>query len=326
MESLRAHALVSVVSIACTAGGGRTETGTSVGVNEDSTGSTDASATDSVSGPDGSDGGPTGDAEATSVSGDTTGVDADSTGDGATEGPALPCDEDPNTCDAWFLPRGGNAWEAVTIGGPAALAPNSAVLAAFDIEADRIAFVITQDEVIEVDLEARTWEAKTMVADRFPEVEAPVSSAYSIPAYWGGKPDAPEGITIAGSDVAFLYTYANGTFTYDQSTVFGPEWDGPGAPAGADVRAMWLDVTNDDGWVTNDLSDLCETSGPVGPYLAVVTADAVHPMDVGVCFDFFPGVAYAEFGPLALPGAPPPDRVGGAAYNETTGLVVFAGE
>lgn len=292
-------------------------------MNEDSTGATDADPSTSAADDDDDDG-VSSVAEATAATGEgTSGADVDGSG---TEGMALPCAEDPASCDAWFLPKGTNAWEAVTIGGPAALAPSSAVLAAFDIEAERIAFVVTADEVIEVDLESRTWVAKTTVADRFPEIEAPVLSAYSIPAYWGGNEGAPEGITIAGSDVAFLYNFANGAFTYDQSTVFGPEWNEPGAPAGADVRAMWLDVTNGDGWVTNEVSELCEANGPVGPYLSVVTGDAVHVMDVGVCFDFFPGVPYGQFGPFAFDGAPPPDRVGGAAYNESTGLVVFAGE
>jgi len=308
--------------VACSKGDGRQGTGTSIGV-DDTTGAQTTSATadddatasgsDATSGSEGADG--------TS----TTAVD-DSSG-GSSEGPALPCEDDPSACDAWFLPPGASTWEAVTIGGPAALAPSSAVLAAFDIEAERTAYLLTVDEVIEVDLEGRTWVAKTTVADRFPEISAPVLSAYSIPAYWGGMPGTPEGITIAGSDVAFLYEYAAGTFTYDQSTVFGPEWDVAGAPAGADVRAMWLDVTNADGWVDNDLSEVCDTGrGPVGPYLAVVTDDQVHAMDVGTCFGFFPGVPYAQFAATALAGAPAPDRIGGAAYNETTGLVVFAGE
>jgi hypothetical protein len=71
---------------------------------------------------------------------------------------------------------------------------------------------------------------------------------------------------------------------------------------------------------------LCEANGGVGPYLAVVTSDSVHPMEAGACFDFFPGVAYGTFAPFALAGAPPADRVGAAAYNESTGLVVFARE
>lgn len=311
--------------IACSAGDDRQNTSTSIGVDDDGTSAAD-------------DAGPTTATMTTTTTASSTdatddgteGTDdgVDTTDGSGTEGPAVSCDDDPAACDAWFLPRDAASWEAVTLGGPAALAPGSAVLAAFDIEAEQIAFVVTQDDVVQVDLETRSWVAKTAVADRLPQINAPVLAAYSIPAYWSGIPDSPEGVTIAGSDVAFLYAYdtATGEFTYDQSTALGAEWDEPGAPAGTEVRAMWLDVTNADGWVDNDLGELCEQSGPVGPYLAVVTADAVHPMDVGTCFGFFPGVAYGEFAPTALPGAPPADRIGGAAYNETTGLVVFAGD
>lgn len=321
---LRRGLAVALSLTGCSAGRGRVDTGTSVGVDDatgtggtTSAGDADTDGGSAEAGPD----------TTSADSAEVTGTDA--TSDGSSDGTALPCDQDLASCDAWFLPRSAEAWEAVRIGGPAALAPSSPVLAAFDIEAERIAFVVTIDEVIEVDLESRAWVAKTSLADRFPEINAPVLSAYSIPAYWGGMPGAPEGITIAGSDVAFLYEYdaGNDTFTYDQSTVFGTEWDAPGAPAGADVRAMWLDVTNADGWVDNDLSELCDTgSGPVGPYLAVVTDEQIHAMDVGTCSGFFPGVPYGQFAATALDGAPPSDRIGGAAYNETTGLVVFAGE
>ena len=44
--------------------------------------------------------------DATSASDEVTGTDADSSGGEGTEGMALPCEDDPATCDAWFLPRG----------------------------------------------------------------------------------------------------------------------------------------------------------------------------------------------------------------------------
>jgi hypothetical protein len=324
---VRAPWLALIVSVGCSSGAARMETGTSLSVGEgegsSSAGGGTASASepstglDSVSGP-------------SSTGPDGTGMPTSSSDGGSEDGtgePPLSCARDSAACDAWFLPRGATAWEPITIGGPAALAPSSAVLAAFDIEAERIAYVITVDEVIEVDLEQRRWVSKASRDDRFPEITAPVLSAYSIPAYWGTEPDSPESVTLAGSDVAFTYTYAGGTFSYEVTNAFGPEWSEPGAPVGTEVRDMWLDLTNDDGWADADLSQACPgVRGPVGPYVAVLTADQAQVLDVGSCFDFFSAEPYAAFTPLGFDGAPPGDRVGGAAYNETTGLVVFAGE
>ncbi len=120
-----------------------------------------------------------------------TGDDADAgTADDATggSGPTLPCPDDPAACNAWFLAPGTDAWQAVTIGGPAALAPSSRVVAAFD------------------------------------------------------------------------------------------------------------------------------------------TASQVHVLEVRYCFDFLTGEPYASFDPTALPSAPPIERVGGMLFNDTTGLVTFAGD
>jgi hypothetical protein len=319
---------VVVIALGCSSGAPRMGTGTSASVGEGSEGS-------------GSGSGGTGGFEATTAAHDgsgelDTGVpdtsgDAPTTSDGGSEGstgePPASCAQDVSACDAWFLPRGATAWEPTTVGGPAALAPSSAVLAAFDIEAERVGYVLTLDEVIEIDLEQRRWVSKASFADRFPEITAPVLSAYSIPAYWGARPDSPESVTISGSDVAFLYSYAGGTFSYDVTSAFGDEWSGPLAPVGTDVRAMWLDLTNADGWAADDLSEACpQGSGAVGPYIGVLTSTQAQVLDVGSCFDFFPAEPYAAFTPFGLAGAPPADRVGGAAYNETTGLVIFAGE
>ena len=303
---------------ACAGGSSRDTGATSLSIGDGSTGT--------ATGSTGSTGGSA--TSTTSVDADSsaaTSVDATSNVDGSsdegtTTAPPTSCADDESACDAWFLPRGASSWEAVTIGGPAALAPSGPVLAAFDIEATHDAFLITADELVRVDLDQRTWVSKTMIADRFPELNVAVFAAYSIPG-------TPESITITGPDVAFLYNYDAGsdTFTFDLSTVFGEEWNGPAAPDATTVREFWLDLTNDDGWCTNDVSEICMNgSGPVGPHIAIVTDAEVYVEDAGYCFDFFPPVAYAAYGPFALGGAPAIDRIGGIAYNETTGLVVFA--
>ena len=71
-------------------------------------------------------------------------------------------------------------------------------------------------------------------------------------------------------------------FSFDESTVFGAEWNGPAPPDEASVREMWLDLTNADGWVGNDVSEICDNgTGPVGPYVAVVTDAQVYIEDAG---------------------------------------------
>lgn len=308
--------VVLSVGLACAAGSSRDTSATSLSIGDGSTGTATGSTGSTGSGA-------TTSGEADSSAG--TSVDATSSVDGSsdegsTTAPPTSCADDASACDAWFLPRGASSWEAVTIGGPAALAPSGPVLAAFDIEASHDGFLVTADELVRVDLDQRTWVSKTMIADRFPELNVEVRAAYSIPG-------TPEGITITGLDVAFLYDYDAGsdTFTFDVSTVFGEEWNGPAAPDESTVREMWLDLSNDDGWCTNDVSEICMNgSGPVGPHVAVVTDAEVYVEDAGYCFDFFPPVAYGAYGPFALAGAPDIDRIGGIAYNETTGLVVFA--
>jgi hypothetical protein len=323
---LRHLLLVLLGGLACAAGSSRETHGTSLSIGDTTGGTvTEGTASSGASDPSVSTTTVGTDDGTASTNADSTG-EVDASSDGGSTGAPQSCADDVAACDAWFLPRGASAWEAVTIGGPAALAPNGSVLAAFDIEADHVAFLITADELVRVDLDGRSWISKTSLGDTLPEINVDVFGAYSIPAYQGGMPGAPESITITGSDVAFLYNYAAGTFTFDQSTVFGDEWNGPAAPAKSSVREMWLDLTNDDGWVGNDVSEICAASGPVGPYVGVVTDAQVYIEDAGYCFDFFPAVDYSAFGPFGLPAAPPVDRMGGIAYNETTGLVVFASD
>lgn len=327
---MRLHVLVALALAACSSGAGRDEGDPSASIGETTGGGMTGPATNWTSadgtGSDSSDATTGTSVVPTTTASSTTTAD-DTSGDGTT-GTDATCAEDPAACDAWFLPRNADAWEAVTIGGPAALAPSSPVLAAFDIEAEQVGFVITATEVIRVDLEQRTWLMKTNVGDTFPDIDVPVIAAWSIPAYWDQMLDA-EGIAITGVDVAFIYTYgaANMTFDFDQATAFGAEWGSANAPDPSTMRDLWIDVTNDEGWVTNALSEACDgADGPVGPHVAVVTDTSVHIDEGGVCFEFFEPVPYAQFTPFGLPGAPAANEIGGALYSEGLGLVVFAGD
>lgn len=327
--------LASILVAACSSGAERDDRGSSASLGEAS----DGSGSNATQWSGGDPTSTTGDPSASGTTpADTTADDpsaptstddpsAPTSTDDTTGGPPLSCAEDDAACNAWFLPPGATQWEAVVLGGPAALAPSGVVLAAFDIEAPQLGFVVTSDEVVRVDLAARTWESKESFADLFGEVNVDVVSAYSVPAYWGNAPPgAPESVAFTGTDVAFLYRYdeAADTFEFDQAVGFGDEWSEPGAPAGASVREMWLDVTNAEGWIDADASRICSAAeGPIGPYMAIIT-DEVHVLDGGYCFEFFPAVDYAAFTPTGYAGTPAVDRIGGALYNEATGLTVFA--
>lgn len=317
---------------ACSSGAVRDDTASSASLG-DVTGSSGNSNATAWSGGDAT-GSSTGDDSASSTTPMGTTSTSATTDDSVTStsdttGPgAQSCAEDESACNAWFLAPGAMEWEALTIGGPAALAPSGSVLAAFDIEASQVGFVITADEVVRVDLATRAWVSKVAFDALFDEVNVAVESAYSIPAYWANMPGAPESIALVGIDVAFIYEYDQGAdaFEFDQAVTLGAEWNGPDAPPEGSVREMWLDVTNGQGWVDANISRACpDADGPVGPYIAVVT-DEVQILDAGYCFAFFPPVDYAAFAPTGRPGAPPVERIGGIAYNETLGLVVFASE
>lgn len=329
---MRSRVLVALALVGCPSGAARDDGDPSASIGETTGGgmtgpatnwtSADGTGTGTESGDATSD--PTVDPSASMSS--TTSVD-DTSSDDSTGTPAS-CADDPSLCEAWFLPRDAQAWETAMIGGPAALAPSSPVLAAFDIEAEQIGYVITASEVIRVDLQQRVWLGKTDFADAFPDVDVPVLTAWSIPAYWDMESNA-EGIALTGVDVAFIYAYDSPTLSFDflEASAFGPEWDTANAPDPSAMRDLWIDVTNDAGWVTNSLDEVCDgATGPVGSHIAVVTDSSVHVDEAGYCFQFFDPVPYAQFAPFGLPGAPAANEIGGALYSESLGLVVFAGD
>jgi hypothetical protein len=252
--------------------------------------------------------------------------DGSSGGDSTGGPPSMSCADDPAACDAWVLPPGAAAWEPITIGGPTALAPEGDVLAAFDIEAPEIAFVVTGSDVSILDLATRSWTSKRDFAATFPDVGGdPLRSAFSVPASMTDVDT--ESVTLGSSDTAYIYEYdiPSEAFTFVEATVFGAGWALPEAPMGADVRAMWVDIANAHAWIDPTTPTPCGVDIPIGPTLPVVAGANVHVMEAGACFEFFTPVSYTEFEPFSLPGAPDVELVGGALYSESRGLWIFRG-
>lgn len=251
---------------------------------------------------------------------------------GATTAPPASCDEDPAACTAWILTPGSGQWVAEALDVDSTLAPTEPVRAAFDVESELEAIVITDTRLHVVDLASRLWVRSENRSDALPELgDDAILAAYSVPAYWGemfGGPPGLEGVLVLSATTAYSYTYAidTQTFTFDSSTTdFGAAWDAPAAPSRMAMQAAWLDVTNAEGWAQGDIMQLCGVAGELGPYAGVLSEGDVHVSDAGYCFEFFEPVPHAAFEPFGLPGAPASTEAGAALYNETMGLWILRG-
>lgn len=325
----RAWAISSIgLLLGCASGGDQaTTTAASLGDAGSTAASSDASATATASTSDG----------ATGMSGVTTGAVDSSSSDSSPSSDttaSIPtnCDEDPTACTAWLLPSGSGQWIPQALDTDSTLAPSDTVRAAFDIESELEGFVLTDTRVHVVDLAARQWVRSEDRDSALPELGADeILVAYTVPSEWGamfgGDPNL-EGVTFLSATTVYIYDYEidTQTFSFAQSTTsFGAGWDAPAAPTRSEMRAAWLDVTNDPGWYEGDIMQLCGVAGEPGPYSAIVAASDVHIGDAGYCFEFIDPVALSAFAPFTLPGAPLAADIGAALYNETLGLWVFRG-
>ncbi|MBL4684895.1 MAG: hypothetical protein JKY37_09925 [Nannocystaceae bacterium] len=272
---------------------------------------------------------------------ETGGVDSDSgadtTGIGPTDSetgnvPPAACADDLAACDAWVLAPDTGVWNPITIGGPTPLAPTGEVLAAFDIEAPQLVYVLSATDVSVLDLETQSWITKLDFAATFPNIgDDPLLAAYSIPGHWGAKFEGDaniEGITMVSSTTVYIYRYdiEAETFTFGEASAFADSWFTPNAPPQGQLRAGWLDVTNAHDWATGSPEALCGAAATeTGPHVPIIAANQVHIVDAGSCFEFYAPEAYATFVPTGLPGAPDVGIVGAGAYSETQGLWLFRG-
>ncbi|MCA9707590.1 MAG: hypothetical protein KDK70_17185 [Myxococcales bacterium] len=284
---------------------------------EEGTGSSSASSTTAMTpmastlGDDGS-GSSEGDSDTS-----TGGSSVDETG---SSGVLPECPESEEACDAWFLPNGAKQWEPATIGGPEELRPEGPVLAAFDIEAQRRAFVVTPEHVLTLDLEERAWTDKRPRAELFSGLgNEEILAATSLPADW--PPVGAEKIRLTTAESVHLYLHDETADTFVLQSI-DPTDAAPGAPEPHSVTARWVDVYNDGGWVEGDLLALCGVKGELATHSVTITdGGSFYVRDLGPCSSYFPPLTSDEFVPSSLPQAPPVGRIGAACYNQTTGLV-----
>lgn len=297
---------------------------------DDGNGTTTASvsATDSDGGQDDLTGGES--MTSTTGSGSDSGDDVDPDSDSS--GGAASCETNPAACTAWLLAPGGGSWVAMDLDSDSPMAPSEPVLAAFDIEDERIGFAITAARVHELDLVSRQWVGSRNRDDVMPELAGQdVLVGYTVPSHWSskdGQPGPTEGASFLTATDAFNYQYtvASGEFSFVSSVKLpATTWGSAGSPEVGTVRASWIDVLNGDGWANETVEEACGMPSPTGPYQAVVATNSVHLIDAGYCFMYFDPLAYDDFSPFGLPGAPAGSDIGGALYSETMGVWLFRG-
>jgi len=195
------------------------------------------------------------------------------------------------------------------------------VRAAFDLESEGLAYVLTDASYHVLRLSDRSWIQEGARDSLFPEASGvAIRVAYTVPADHAGGDGLNEGITLQSAGAAYLYSLrlADREVTFEDSvTDFGDAWDAPLAPSRSAVRLTWLDVENSRDWAVGDPSAICGAGATsVGPYFGLVTATDVHLLEAGSCFEFIEQRATTAFPPFMSTGAPSAASMGGAFWNQ----------
>ncbi len=202
-----------------------------------------------------------------------------------------------------------------------AFAPTTPVRAAFDLENDGIAYLLTDTTYHILDIATRSFVGGGLRDELLPEAHGTaLTTGVTIPAgHAGGNPNR-EGFIISGESVAYVGYIVRTTRLFvveNVVTEFGPDWSGALAPNRRDLRADWLDTANDDGWVTANPSDFCATLMPtVSTYQAFITSSSVHVYEAGACFEFVERRPFAAFPAFELPDAPIAREVSAAFFHQ----------
>lgn len=222
-------------------------------------------------------------------------------------------------CAIWRLPEGATTWEPYPL-GDGAFAPTTAIRAAFDLETEGRAYVLTDTTVHVLQLSDRRWLSGTTTAALFPEAEADdILGAYSVPANVPNGDGMNEGVTLQSASGAYNYelNLASGVARHVSTvTNFGDAWDAPLAPSSEDVRFVFVDVEGSRDWVSASPRATCGI-GPneVESYAVVGTRSRVHVLEAGYCFEFVAAPVHAAFEPFTYEGAPDPTEIGATFWS-----------
>ncbi|MEM9191947.1 MAG: hypothetical protein AAGF12_22430 [Myxococcota bacterium] len=230
-------------------------------------------------------------------------------------------------CAIWTLADGAPAWQAFPAPS-GAFAPTAPIRAAFDIESRGVAYVFTDGTYHVLDVGSRSYTSAGQRGDVIPELNGvPLVGALSIPAgHAGGDPNT-EGLIVSGAAVAQTYDVDVSTRVFTSTnrvTDFGDAWMAPLAPPRTAIRAEWLALEDNEGWVGGSPRQTCGANlDTVDLYSAHIAASSIHFLDLQVCFEFVSQSGYGTFNPTARSGSPSIEQVAAAFYHQGT-LWLFA--
>lgn len=224
------------------------------------------------------------------------------------------CDE--GRARLWELGLDAARWTKHPLEPSTPNAPTGEVVAAFGIDAEGVMYVFTRTSYHVLQLSTRTWTESGALESRFPEASGlPTTGAFSVPG--SSSPDTATFLTSDRRAAIYEYTSAGGFEYLRTDDPCCSDWTGDSAPSSfSDVTGLWLDLTNEAGWVT--ASRVC--GGPVTAYQGVIAGPTLHIFDAG-CFGFVDDMPLSSFEPFTLPEAPDADIVGAVVYQ--SGLYVF---
>lgn len=237
---------------------------------------------------------------------------------------------DEGACSIWVLEPRANRWESYPLNPSGSVAqPRGPIKAAWDIESEDLAFVLTGTGYHELRLSSLTWSPERPFTDIFSGQSGEIHQAFadSVPAGHGANPAMPlrEGITISlidGQGVKRIwqvsYIISQNRFIPTEGGLYNQEhtWMEPLSPDHALIRASWVDLENNRFLLNTNTQDLCGRSGQLSNiYLGLISAQRIHVLEAGACFLFVPSVPLIG-SPLDLPNAPPWDAIGAAFFHQ----------
>ncbi len=248
---------------------------------------------------------------------------------------------DEGACAIWVLEPRSNRWTSypLDVSGSVNL-PQGPIKAAWDIEGEDLAFVLTQTGYHELRLSSLTWSPLKPLSDLLMDQNTPLQNAAfasSVPAEHIRQ--NYESITISliddnGRKLVWILKYLLNSMRFEQEIpgryvgefhIWGEPNSAEYAPNPAFVRASWLDVTNSRFILDLNPQEYCGT-GPTSSdiYSAMLTESNIHLIESGSCFDFVPPLPIAG-SILDLANAPNFDEIGAAFWHQGA-IYLFRGD
>ena len=211
---------------------------------------------------------------------------------------------------------GGWTVELITFAGEPH-APQAPIIAAANLQKINKAFVFTQSTYHLLSLPSKTWLGSGPIGSLFPGVPATsVTSAYGVS--WDTNDEST--VTFVTDSQAYTYAFNNATeqVTVDPASPVTIDWSGSAGdyPDPTQIRAMYVDLTNSQGWVTIDPSALCgATATETGHYMAALDSlSTFYTLEAGSCFEWGSSMPVTTFPPFSEPGAPTASQIRAAFF------------